>query len=53
MTFKILTDDTLRVIHRSDIRTAADQASKNKHINPLNIDEDVPQIISSAIEQGI
>jgi len=30
MTFKILTDNTLKVIHCSDICTAADLASKNK-----------------------
>jgi len=53
MTFKILTDDTLKVIHCSDICTAADRASKNKHVDPLNIDANVPQIIKSAIEQGV
>jgi len=53
MTFKILTDDTLKVIHHSDICTAADPVSKNKRVDPLNIDADVPQIIQSAIDQGV
>jgi len=53
MMFKILMDDTLKVIHQSHIHTAADPASKNKHIDPLDIDADVPLIIKSAIEQGI
>jgi len=45
MTFKILTDDTLKVIYRSDICSAADPASKNKRINPLDLDADVPHVI--------
>jgi len=53
MTFKILTDDTLKVIHCSNICSAADPASKNKPIDPLDIDADVPLIIKSAIEQGV
>jgi len=53
MTFKILTDYTLKVIHHSDIHTAADLASKNKHIDPLDVDADVPLIIKSAVEQGV
>jgi len=53
MMFKILMDDTLKVIHCSDICTAADPASKNKHIDPLDIDAEVPLIIKSAIKQGI
>jgi len=53
MMFKILTDDTLKVIHHSDIPSAADPASKNKRIDPLNIDADVPHIIKSAIKQGV
>jgi len=53
MTFKILTNNTLKVIHHSDIHSAADLASKNKRIDPLDIDTDIPHIIKSAIEQGI
>jgi len=43
----------LKVIHQSDIHTAADSASKNKRIDPLDINADVPLIIKSAVEQGI
>jgi len=51
MTFKLLMDHTLKVIFHSDIRSAADPAFKNKHVNPLHTK--VPQVIWSAIEQGI
>jgi len=51
MTFKILTDDTKRVIYRSNIRSAADPDTKNKRLDPLNAD--IPKMIRSAIERGI
>jgi len=55
MTFKILMDDTLNIIHRSDIRSAADPALKNKQVDPLTMDwdADIPELIKSAIAQGI
>ena len=43
--FKILTDDTLKVIHRSNIRSALDPNSRNLCIDPLN--ETFPEIIKS------
>jgi len=53
MTFKILMDNTMKVIHHSNICTAADLASNNKRIDPLDINADVPLIIKSAIKQGV
>ena len=38
LTFKILTDDTRKVIHRSNIRTALDPTTQNLRENPLNDD---------------
>ena len=34
MTFKVLTDDTKKVIHRSTLRSAEDEKDKNKRLNP-------------------
>ena len=45
MTYKVLTDDTLRVIHHSNIHLARDPTSKNLHCEPLN--DDPPKIIKS------
>jgi hypothetical protein len=36
MTYKILTDDTRRIIHRSNIRSAADPNARNLCLDPLN-----------------
>jgi hypothetical protein len=36
MTYMILTDDTRRVIHRSNIRSAADPNARNLRLDPLN-----------------
>jgi hypothetical protein len=35
MTFKILTDDTLKVIHRSNVRLALNPHAKNLRLDPL------------------
>jgi hypothetical protein len=35
MTFKILTDDTLKVIHQSNVRSALNPHSKNLQLDPL------------------
>ena len=45
MTFKILTDDSLTVIHRSNIRSARDPNQRNLRMDPLN--EAPPQVIRS------
>jgi hypothetical protein len=45
MTFKILTDDTQRVIHRSNIRSARDPTARNLRIDPLN--DEPPEVIQS------
>jgi hypothetical protein len=36
MTFKVLTDDTRKIIYRSNIRSAADSKSRNLRLDPLN-----------------
>jgi hypothetical protein len=45
MTYKILTDDTHRIIHRSNIRSAADPNARNLRLDPLN--DEPPEIIQS------
>jgi hypothetical protein len=45
MTYKILTDDTRRIIHRSNIRSAADPNARNLCLDPLN--DKPPEIIRS------
>jgi hypothetical protein len=47
MTFKILTDDTCKIIHRLNIRSALDPDSWNLHMEPLNDDKVLPPIIKS------
>jgi hypothetical protein len=45
MTYKILTDDTHRIIHRSNIRLAADPNARNLRLDPLN--DEPPEVIQS------
>ena len=45
MTFKILTDDTRKIIYRSNIRSASDPNARNLCIDPLN--DESPQVIRS------
>jgi hypothetical protein len=45
MTYKILTDDTRRIIHRSNIRSAADPNARNLRLDPLN--DKPPEVIRS------
>jgi hypothetical protein len=45
MTYKILTDDTRWIIHRSNIRSAADPNARNLHLDPLN--DEPPEVIRS------
>jgi hypothetical protein len=45
MTYKILTDDTRQIIHRSNIRSAADPNARNLCLDPLN--DEPPEVIWS------
>ena len=45
MTYKILMDDTRRIIHRSNIRSAADPNARNLRLDPLN--DEPPEVIRS------
>jgi hypothetical protein len=45
MTYKILTDDTRRIIHRSNIHSAADPNARNLRLDPLN--DEPPEVIQS------
>jgi hypothetical protein len=45
MTYKILTDDTCQIIHRSNIHSAADPNARNLHLDPLN--DELPEVIQS------
>jgi hypothetical protein len=45
MTYKILMDDTRWIIHRSNIRSAADPNVRNLHLDPLN--DELPEVIRS------
>jgi hypothetical protein len=45
MTYKILTDDTRQIIHRSNICSAADPNARNLHLDPLN--DKPPEVIQS------
>jgi hypothetical protein len=48
MTFKILTDATLKVIHQSNVRLALDPHTKNLQLDPLEPDDiAMPIIVSS------
>jgi hypothetical protein len=45
MTYKILTDDTCRIIHRSNIHSVADPNARNLRLDPLN--DEPPEVIWS------
>jgi hypothetical protein len=45
MTYKVLTDDTPRIIHGSNIRSAADPNARNLRLDPLN--DKPPEVIRS------
>jgi hypothetical protein len=45
MTYKILTDNTHRIIHRSNICSVADPNSRNLRLDPLN--DEPPEVIRS------
>ena len=46
MTFKILTDDTRKIIYRSNIRSAVDSKTRNLRLDPVNDDIKAPIIRS-------
>jgi hypothetical protein len=45
MTYKILTDNTRRIIHHSNIRSAADPNARNLHLDLVN--DELPEVIWS------
>jgi hypothetical protein len=47
MTFKILTDDTLKVIHRSNVRLALNPHAKNLQLDPLEPGDIATPIVKS------
>jgi hypothetical protein len=47
MTFKILTDDTLKVIHRSNVRSALKLHAKNLRLDPLEPGDIATPIVKS------
>jgi hypothetical protein len=48
MTFKILTDDTHKIIYRSSLRSARDPNAWNLRIDPLNTTS--PKVILTILE---
>jgi hypothetical protein len=47
MTFKILTDNTLKVIHRSNVRSALNPYTKNLRLDPLEPGDIATPIVKS------
>jgi len=47
MTFKVLTDDTLKVIHRSNVRSALNPHDKNLRLDPLEPGDVATPIVKS------
>jgi hypothetical protein len=47
MTFKILTDNTLKVIHRSNVRSALNPHAKNLRLDPLEPGDVATPIVKS------
>jgi hypothetical protein len=47
MTFKILMDDTLKVIHRSNVRSALNLHAKNLRLDPLEPGDIATPIVKS------
>jgi hypothetical protein len=47
MTFKILMDDTLKVIHQSNVRSALNLHAKNLQLDPLELGNVATPIIKS------
>ena len=51
MTFKVLTDDMLKVIHHSNVRSVCDPTSKILRLDPLN--ENFPEVITSLRQKPV
>ena len=51
MTFKVLTNDMLKVVHHSNVCSTRDLASKNLHLDPLN--ENFLEVITSLQQQPV
>jgi hypothetical protein len=47
MTFKILTDDTLKIIHQSNVRLALNLRAKNLQLDPLEPGDVTTPIVKS------
>ena len=47
MTYKILTEDTKKIIYHSNLRSALDPTTCNLCLNPLNDDERIKPIVRS------
>lgn len=47
LTFKVLTDDTKKIIYRSRIRTALNPGERNLRIEPHDRPSEVPEIVKS------
>ena len=52
LTFKILTDDTLKIIHRSNIRSALNPTSENLRAS-MDHGEEVPEVVKSKHDQEL
>jgi len=53
MTYMILTDDTLKIIHRSNVRTADNPLTQNKRLDPTSgEDYQPPSIIKSLSKES-
>jgi hypothetical protein len=50
MTFKILTNDTKKIIFRSNVRSALDPNAKNLRLDPISGEMSIPVIIKSLHE---
>jgi hypothetical protein len=46
MTFKVLTDDTRKIIYRPNIRSASDPKTRNLRLDPINDEKASPIILS-------
>lgn len=51
LTYKVLTDDTKKVIYRSRIRSALTESERNLRVDPPDVDK-VPDVVKSKHEYG-
>ena len=52
LTFKVLTEDTNKVIYRSQIRSASNPLERNKRVDPIK-DESISEILKSKHDQKL